>query len=44
VAERQDQHMYDTQWTDENGRPIIEPLKPEVPDPEEDDDDEDPGE
>jgi hypothetical protein len=31
VAERQDQHMYDTEWTDENGRPIIEPLKPEVP-------------
>jgi hypothetical protein len=28
VAERQDQHMYDTEWTDENGRPIIEPVKP----------------
>jgi hypothetical protein len=29
VAERQDQHMRDsnTEWTDENGRPIIEPLK-----------------
>jgi hypothetical protein len=25
VAERHDQHMYDTEWTDENGRPIIEP-------------------
>jgi hypothetical protein len=46
VAERQDQHMLDTDWTDENGRPIIEPLKPvdPEPDPEEDDDDEDPGE
>ena len=27
VGERQDQHMYDTEWTDENGKPIIEPLK-----------------
>jgi hypothetical protein len=40
VAERQDQHMIDTDWTDEAGRPITEPLKP-PPDPpghEEDDD------
>jgi hypothetical protein len=29
VAERQDQHMLDsnTEWTDDDGRPIIEPLK-----------------
>jgi hypothetical protein len=31
VAERQDQHMIDTSWTDEDGRPIIEPLKPAEP-------------
>ena len=42
VAERQDQHMLDTDWTDDDGRPIIEPLKPETeppspePDPEPD--------
>ena len=29
VAERQDQHMYDTEWTDSNGRPILERQKPE---------------
>ena len=28
VASRNDQHMYDTEWTDEDGRPIVEPLKP----------------
>ena len=28
VASRKDQHMYDTEWTDEDGYPIIEPLKP----------------
>ena len=27
VAERQDQHMLDTKWTDEFGRPILEPEK-----------------
>lgn len=27
VAERKDQHMYDTGWTDENGKVIVEPLK-----------------
>ena len=27
VGERKDQHMIDTDWTDENGRVIIEPLK-----------------
>ena len=34
VAERQDEHMYDTEWTDEDGRPIVEPENPEEPDPE----------
>lgn len=29
VGERQDQHMYDTSWTDENGKVIVEPLKEE---------------
>ena len=29
VAERQDQHMYDTEWTDSDGRPILEREKPE---------------
>jgi hypothetical protein len=28
IGERQDQHMYDTDWTDENGKVIVEPLKP----------------
>jgi hypothetical protein len=28
IGERQDKHMFDTEWTDENGRPILEPLKP----------------
>jgi hypothetical protein len=27
IGERQDQHMYDTDWTDENGKVIVEPLK-----------------
>jgi len=27
IAERQDKHMYDTEWTDDNGRPILEPVK-----------------
>ena len=27
IAERQDKHMYNTEWTDDNGRPILEPLK-----------------
>jgi len=27
IADRKDQHMIDTNWTDENGKPIIEPLK-----------------
>ncbi len=29
VGERCDQHMLDTEWTDSNGRVIVEPLKPE---------------
>lgn len=31
IGERQDQHMLDTQWTDEFGRPILEPLKEPEP-------------
>jgi hypothetical protein len=27
IGERHDQHMYDTDWTDDNGKVIIEPLK-----------------
>ena len=27
VGERKDQHMLDTFWTDENGKPIVEPEK-----------------
>ena len=27
VGERKDQHMLDTNWTDENGRVIVEPEK-----------------
>ena len=34
VGERQDQHMYDTDWTDENGKVIVEPQIP-TEDPEE---------
>ena len=29
IGERHDQHMKDTNWTDENGRVIVEPLKTE---------------
>jgi hypothetical protein len=32
VACRKDRHMYDTEWTDDDGYPIIEPLKV-APDP-----------
>jgi hypothetical protein len=28
IGERQDKHMYDTDWTDDNGKVIVEPLKP----------------
>ena len=27
IGERKDQHMYDTEWTDENGKVIVEPTK-----------------
>ena len=27
IGERQDQHMYDTEWTDDEGRVIVEPEK-----------------
>jgi hypothetical protein len=27
IGERQDKHIMDTEWTDENGRVIVEPLK-----------------
>ena len=33
IGERKDQHMFDTNWTDENGRVIVEPEKPPVPKP-----------
>jgi hypothetical protein len=29
IGERKDKHMIDTEWTDENGKVIVEPLKPE---------------
>lgn len=29
IGERQDEHMYDTNWTDDNGKVIVEPLKTE---------------
>ena len=29
IGERQDKHMYETEWTDENGKVIVEPLKQE---------------
>ena len=34
VAERQDQHMIDARWTDDEGRVILEPEKPEPVDDE----------
>jgi hypothetical protein len=27
IGERQDKHMFETKWTDENGKVIVEPLK-----------------
>ena len=27
IGERQDKHMHDTDWTDKNGKVIVEPLK-----------------
>jgi glycerol-3-phosphate cytidylyltransferase len=29
IGERQDEHIMDTEWTDENGKVIVEPLKTE---------------
>ena len=40
IGERHDQHMYDTEWTDENGRVITEPLKKVETTPENDDEEE----
>ena len=31
IGERKDPHIMDTDWTDKNGRPIVEPLKPAEP-------------
>jgi hypothetical protein len=31
IGERKDKHMMDTEWTDENGKVIVEPLKPNEP-------------
>ena len=33
IGERKDKHMMDTEWTDENGKVIVEPLKPIDPEP-----------
>jgi hypothetical protein len=33
IGERQDKHMIDTGWTDENGKVIVEPLKPPINEP-----------
>jgi hypothetical protein len=30
IGERQDKHMLDATWTDDNGKVIVEPLKPPV--------------
>jgi len=30
IGERQDKHMYDTDWTDENGKVIVEPARPVI--------------
>ena len=30
IGERQDKHMMDATWTDDNGKVIVEPLKPPV--------------
>ena len=31
IGERKDKHMMDTEWTDDNGKVIVEPLKPIKP-------------
>ena len=33
IGERKDKHMMETEWTDENGKVIVEPLKPIEPEP-----------
>jgi hypothetical protein len=33
VANRKDQHIIEADWTDEDGYPIVEPEKPEEPEP-----------
>jgi hypothetical protein len=33
IGERKDKHMMETEWTDENGKVIVEPLKPVEPEP-----------
>jgi hypothetical protein len=33
IGERHDKHMMETEWTDENGKVIVEPLKPVEPEP-----------
>jgi len=40
-ANRHDEHIMDTSWTDEEGRPIVEPELPVIEEDDEDDDDED---
>jgi hypothetical protein len=30
IGERQDPHMMETDWTDDNGKVIVEPLKPSI--------------
>ena len=37
VGERQDEHMYETDWTDDNGKVIVEPI---IPEPEEESEEE----
>ena len=34
VGERHDQHMFDTEWTDDDGRVIVEPVRPSAPEDE----------
>jgi hypothetical protein len=33
IGERQDEHIKNTEWTDADGKPILEPLKPVVTPP-----------
>jgi hypothetical protein len=36
IGERKDKHIMETEWTDENGKVIVEPLKPIEQEPMED--------